>query len=69
MAFGVIENLQWEDLSAIEEALALKKLTDDFSMAHEEVARVIGKSRVYVTNTLRLFSLNVGVKNYWRKES
>ncbi len=58
MELALIENLQREDLNAVEEALGFKALIEDFSLTQEEVARRMGKSRSAVTNSLRLLSLN-----------
>lgn len=57
IAFSLIENIQRQDLNPIEEALALKKLTEELSITHEAVAKSIGKSRAMVTNTMRLLNL------------
>ena len=57
MELALIENLQREDLNAVEEALGYKALIDDFSLTQEEVAKRMGKSRSAVTNALRLLSL------------
>jgi len=53
----IIENLQREDLNAIERAQAFKKLVEEFRLKHHEIAIRIGKSREYVTNTIRLLML------------
>ena len=58
MEIALIENLQREDLNAVEEALGYKALIEDFSLTQEEVAKQMGKSRSAVTNALRLLSLN-----------
>ena len=58
MELALIENLQREDLNAVEEALGFKALIDDFSLTQDEVAKKMGKSRSAVTNSLRLLSLN-----------
>lgn len=58
MEIALIENLQREDLNAVEEALGYKALIDDFELTQDEVAKRMGKSRSAVTNTLRLLSLN-----------
>lgn len=55
---SLVENIQREDLSALEEAEAYKKLIDDFSMTQEEIAKAMGKSRSYIANTIRLLKLN-----------
>lgn len=57
LALALVENLQREDLNPIESALAYKQLTEEFSMTQQEVARVVGKDRTTVTNTLRLLTL------------
>ncbi len=62
VAMALIENIQREDLNAMEEALALNRLKDDFSLTHEEVANAVGKSRTTITNLLRLISLSDEVK-------
>ena len=55
---SLVENIQREDLSALEEAEAYKKLIDDFSMTQEEIAKSMGKSRSYIANSVRLLKLN-----------
>ncbi len=57
MEIALIENLQREDLNAVEEALGYKALIEDFSLTQEEVASRMGKSRSAVTNSLRLLKL------------
>ena len=57
MQLALVENIQRQDLNAIEEAQAIKLLVDSCMLSHEEVARKIGKSRSAVTNILRLLSL------------
>ena len=54
---AVVENLHRVDLHALEEAAAYQQLVDDFNLTHEQVAQRVGKSRAYVTNTLRLLQL------------
>ena len=58
IAMALIENIQREDLNAIEEAQALSRLMEEFELTHQEVAEAVGKSRTTVTNLLRLLSLN-----------
>lgn len=58
IAMALIENIQREDLNPIEEAVALKRLQDEFELTHQEVAEAVGKSRTAVTNLLRLLNLN-----------
>lgn len=55
--FALIENLQREDLNPIEEAVGIRSLIDEFGMTQDEAADRVGKSRVAVTNTLRLLKL------------
>jgi len=62
VAIALIENIQRENLNSIEEAIALQRLLDEFSMTHGEVADAVGKSRASVTNLLRLLSLTDEVK-------
>jgi len=57
LELAIIENLQREDLNAIDRAKALQKLIDEFGISHAECAAKIGKSREYVSNSLRLLSL------------
>ncbi|MDN5848760.1 MAG: ParB/RepB/Spo0J family partition protein [Nitrococcus sp.] len=62
VAVALIENIQREDLNPIEEASALKQLTDEFGMTHQEVANSVGRSRASVSNLLRLLELADEVK-------
>ena len=57
LELALVENLQRQDLNAIEEAAAYRELIDRFALSHEEVARRVGKSRVAVSNALRLLDL------------
>ena len=59
---AIIENVQRENLSALEEAIAYEKLIKNYKMKHEDIAKSTGKSRSYITNLLRVLSLNEGVK-------
>ena len=61
LAFSLIENIQRENLNPVEEAVAFSKFRDEFSMTHDEIAHMLGRSRVSVTNTLRLLSLEARV--------
>jgi ParB family chromosome partitioning protein len=61
---ALIENLQREDLSPLEEAGAYRRMTDDFGLTQEQVAARIGKSRAAVANTLRLLGLPQEVKEF-----
>lgn len=58
MEIALIENLQREDLNAVEEALGYRSLIDSFGLTQDEVAKKTGKSRSAVTNALRLLALN-----------
>ncbi|MGD8176134.1 ParB/RepB/Spo0J family partition protein [Marinimicrobium sp. ARAG 43.8] len=62
IAMALIENIQREDLNPIEEAMALKRLQDEFELTQNEVAQAVGKSRTTVTNLLRLIALSDEVK-------
>lgn len=62
IALSLIENIQREDLNIVEEAMALQRLIDEFTMTHQEAADAVGKSRVMVTNLLRLLNLQSEVK-------
>ena len=57
LEFSIVENVQRRDLNPIEEAQGYKKLIDDFNYDQEKVSKFIGKSRVHVTNCLRLLTL------------
>lgn len=62
VAIALIENIQREDLNAMEEAIALQRLMQEFELTHQQVADVVGKSRASVSNLLRLNGLNEPVK-------
>jgi ParB family chromosome partitioning protein len=63
MAMALIENIQREDLNPLEEALALKRLIEEFGLTHQLAAEAVGRSRAAVSNLLRLFELNEDVKH------
>lgn len=63
MEIALIENLQREDLNPIEEAEAFKRLIDEFNLKQDEVADKVCKSRVSITNSLRLLKLDKRVRN------
>lgn len=63
MELALIENLQRENLSPIEEALGYKSLIETYSLTQEEVAKTVGKSRAAVSNAIRLLSLPQSVLN------
>ena len=62
IAMSLIENIQRENLNPIEEAMALKRLQDEFELTQQEVASAVGKSRAAVTNLMRLIGLHVDVQ-------
>ncbi|MGM0379287.1 MAG: ParB/RepB/Spo0J family partition protein [Bacillota bacterium] len=55
---AIVENIQREDLNSIDEAFAYKDLIDEYSLTQSEVSEIVGKSRSYITNLLRLLKLN-----------
>ncbi len=59
---ALVENLQREDLSALEEATAYQELLEDFGLTHEEVGNRVGKSRSAITNSLRLLQLPAAIQ-------
>jgi ParB family chromosome partitioning protein len=61
LEMSLVENLVREDLNAVEEARAFIRLSREFNLSHEEIAGRIGKSRPYVTNTMRLLELPIPV--------
>lgn len=63
MLLAIIENMQRENLNPIEEAEGLNKMIESYNMTQGKVAKSIGKSRVYVTNALRLLKLPVEIRN------
>jgi len=63
LEIALIENIQREDLNAIEEATAYKHLIDNFSLTQDEVAKRVGKSRSAISNTLRLLQLPESIRN------
>jgi len=62
LEIALVENVQRQNLTALEEAEGYKRLVDEFNYTQEELAEVIGKSRSQITNTLRLLSLPDAVK-------
>ena len=62
LAMALIENIQREDLNAIEEAKGIQRLIDEFGMTHESASHILGKSRTTVTNLLRLLNLSEHVQ-------
>jgi len=66
-AIALIENIQREDLNPLEESVALQRLIDDFALTHMQVAEAVGRSRVAVSNLLRLLELAEPVKELVNK--
>jgi len=64
LEFAIVENVQRHDLNPLEEAQGYKRLIDEFSYDQEKVSKFIGKSRSYITNSLRLLSLPQPVLQY-----
>ena len=67
LELALIENLQRENLSAIEEAEGFNRLVNDYDYTQENLAKIIGKSRSYIANTLRLLGLPEAIKELVRK--
>lgn len=63
LELALIENVQRADLTPLEAAEAYRQLADDFSLSHEQIAQQLGKSRVAITNTLRLLKLPDDVRH------
>jgi len=61
-AMSLIENIQREDLNALEEAIAMNRLISDFGLTHQQTAESVGRSRTAVTNLLRLLDLEDATK-------
>ena len=64
MAFGLIENIQRQNLNAIEEGQAYQRLLNEFQLSHDLLAEKVGKSRSHITNMLRLTRLAEHIKNH-----
>ena len=64
IAMALIENIQRENLNAIEEAVALQRLQQEFGLTHEQIAEAVGKSRTTVTNIMRLLALAPEVRDH-----
>ena len=64
LEIALVENLQRENLNIIEEAKAYKNLIDKHKSTQEELAELVGRSRPYITNTMRLLNLSDEVKKY-----
>ena len=66
LELAIIENVQRADLNAIEEAGGYLALADDHHRSHDDIAKIVGKSRSHITNTLRLLKLSEPIKAYVR---
>lgn len=66
LEFGLIENVQRQDLSPLEEAEGYQRLMSDFQHTQEDLARIIGKSRSHIANLVRLLALDPVVQQYLR---
>jgi ParB family chromosome partitioning protein len=64
LELAIIENVQRTDLNALEEAMGYEALAHEFKYGQDEIAKIVGKSRSHVTNTLRLLKLPDSVKAY-----
>ena len=64
LEFAIVENVQRHDLNPLEEAQGYKRLIDEFSYDQEKVSKFIGKSRSYITNSLRLLNLPTEVLKF-----
>lgn len=64
LEISIVENVQRDNLNCIEEACSYKRLIDEFQYNHEDIAKVIGKSRTHISNLLRLISLPEYIQNH-----
>ena len=64
LAMALIENIQREDLNALEEAQGMQRLVEEFHLTHQDLAESVGRSRAAVTNALRLLNLSALVQGY-----
>ncbi|MCD4796693.1 MAG: ParB/RepB/Spo0J family partition protein [Candidatus Cloacimonetes bacterium] len=62
LQFAIIENVQREDLSAIEEARAYQQLNEEFKLTHSQISEIVGKDRVTISNLIRLLKLNDNIQ-------
>jgi ParB family chromosome partitioning protein len=63
LELAIIENLQREDINSVDRARAFKRLADEFGMKHVQIAEKVGKSREYVSNTMRILDLPEEILN------
>jgi ParB family chromosome partitioning protein len=66
LQYAIIENVQRADLNPLEEAAGYHSLVNEFAHSHDDVAKIVGKSRAHVTNTLRLLKLSEQVQSLIR---
>lgn len=66
LELAIIENLQREDLNAVDRAQAFKQLSEQFGLSHQQVAQKVGRSREYVSNSIRLLALPEAILNALR---
>ena len=69
LALALIENLQREDLTALDQARAMQRLLVDFGLSHQQIAELLSKSRATVTNHLRLLNLSTEVQTFLEQGS
>ena len=67
LGLALVENIQRRDLGALDEAVALHRLADEFDLTHQQIAELVGRSRAAVSNLLRLLSLP-GILRQWLDE-
>lgn len=67
LELAIIENLQREDLNALDRAKAFRRLADEFGLQHKEIGQRVGKSREYVSNTLRILMLPLDIQEALEK--
>ena len=68
LEFAIVENVQRHDLNPLEEAQGYKRLIDEFSYDQDKVSKFIGKSRSYITNSLRLLNFTIDVLTFVEKK-
>ena len=68
LEFAIVENVQRHDLNPLEEAQGYKRLINEFSYDQEKVSKFIGKSRSYITNSLRLLNLPIEILDFIEKK-
>ena len=66
LQLAIIENVQRTDLNPLEEAMGYEQLATEFDHTHDDIAKIVGKSRAHISNTLRLLKLSEPIKAYIR---